>query len=69
MYGGDDFAREVRDYRQMVDVACSTADKERFKVMEQHFIMCCKLEYMFWDQALNCMEWPTIGGDENQEKK
>ena len=31
------------------------------KEMEQHFIMCCKLEHMFWDQAVTMMEWPNFG--------
>jgi len=30
------------------------------KKMEQHFIMCCKLEHMFWDQAEALMKWPHL---------
>jgi thiaminase len=60
MYGGDDFAREVREYIAMVDVACQTADDATVREMEKHFIMCCKLEHMFWDQASDLMEWPEI---------
>ena len=58
MYGGDDFEKEVRDYIAMVDAACETADPDTLRRMETHFIMCCKLEHMFWDQAQDCMEWP-----------
>ena len=60
MYGGDDFAREVREYIAMVNVACQTADDATVREMEKHFIMCCKLEHMFWDQASDLMEWPEI---------
>jgi thiaminase/transcriptional activator TenA len=41
-------------------------DKEvndELKQIEYHFIMSCKLEHMFWDQAITMMEWPTIIGD------
>ena len=31
------------------------------KEMEHHFIMSCKLEHMFWDQAVTMMEWPKFG--------
>lgn len=33
---------------------------EELKQIEYHFIMSCKLEHMFWDQAVTMMEWPTI---------
>lgn len=65
MYGGDDFQREVREYIAMVDTACKTADDETLKHMEKHFVMCCKLEHMFWDQANERMQWPDIVGTAN----
>lgn len=60
MYGGEDFAREVREFIAMVDAACETADDATLGEMEKHFIMCCKLEHMFWDQANDLLEWPDI---------
>ena len=60
MYGGEDFEKEVKDYIAMVDMACKTADESTLKEMEKHFIMSCKLEHMFWDQAQTKMEWPKI---------
>jgi len=50
----------VTDYIAMVDAACKTADAETLKRMEEAFMMCCKLEHMFWDQAENLMQWPQI---------
>lgn len=44
----------------MVDRACGTASSDTLKEMEKHFIMSCKLEHMFWDQADTKMEWPKI---------
>ena len=70
MYGGDDFEREVKEYIEMVDRACHrlqqddanttmvTNRDEELRMMKQHFIMSCKLEHMFWDQASTMMEWP-----------
>jgi len=60
MYAGEDFEKEVKDYIAMVDAACKTADESTLKEMEKHFIMSCKLEHMFWDQAQTKMEWPKI---------
>lgn len=69
MYGGEDFEKEVKEYIAMVDAECDrlqeepqAEDKETLKKMKQHFVMGCKLEHMFWDQASTMMEWPKIGG-------
>ena len=61
MYGGDDFEKEVKDYIAMVDAECKTADEAELKEMEKHFLMNCKLEHMFWDQATTMMKWPEVG--------
>ena len=58
MYGGEEFENEVKDYIGLVDAACETADSATRKEMEKHFIMSCKLEHMFWDQAQFQMQWP-----------
>ena len=61
MYAGEDFEREVKEYIQIVDdAAAKSADKEILKQMEEHFIMSCKLEHMFWDQAAELMQWPQF---------
>ena len=59
MYGGEDFEKEVKKYISLVDEACSTADEKTLKEMEECFMVCCKLEHMFWDQAAITMEWPA----------
>ena len=38
------------------------AHEEEIQKMEDHFLMNCKLEHMFWDQAVALLEWPKIGG-------
>jgi len=60
MYSGDDFEKEVKDYIAMVDTVALGSDKEIVDKMEEHFIMCCKLEHMFWDQAQNLLTWPAV---------
>jgi thiaminase/transcriptional activator TenA len=60
MYGGEEFGKEVKDYIAMVDAAAQTVNEATLKEMEKHFIMSCKLEHMFWDQAQFKMEWPDI---------
>jgi thiaminase/transcriptional activator TenA len=60
MYGGEDFEHEVKDYIAMNNKACQSADVETLKNMEKHFLTCCKLEHMFWDQAQEQMQWPVI---------
>ena len=43
-----DYAKEYENEEDMVNR------------MEEHFIMCCKLEHMFWDQACSLMKWPDL---------
>ena len=65
MYGGDEFHQEVSEYKELVNQVLRTIgdDSATYAAMQQHFLMCCQLEYMFWDQAMVCMTWPSIGGD------
>jgi thiaminase/transcriptional activator TenA len=58
MYAGEVFEQRVNEYIQLVDAACSTASSDTFNEMSNHFITACKLEYMFWDQALALKTWP-----------
>ena len=62
MYGGEDFEKDVKDYIALVDAACQAATAEELDQMKRHFLMSCKLEHMFWDQAIHIMKWPEIGG-------
>ena len=69
MYGGEDFERDVKEYIRMVDVACASASDDTLRKMQEHFLMSCKLEHMFWDQAQVLMRWPDIaasGGSDDE---
>ena len=57
---GSAFEERVGRYKAMVDAACQSATAHEFAEMKRHFLMACKLEHMFWDQAMTMMQWPTI---------
>lgn len=61
MYASPAFEKEVKDYIEIVDTVAKNATDEVRAKMQEHFIMCCKLEHMFWDQADSLMKWPELG--------
>ncbi|KAL7526516.1 hypothetical protein ACHAXR_001525 [Thalassiosira sp. AJA248-18] len=62
MYAGEEFEKRVKEYIAIVDDVAKDADEETLKMMEKHFVMGCKLEHMFWDQAQDLMQWPAFSG-------
>ena len=60
LYAGEAFEQRVYEYIQLVDCACAEALKMVFSEMTKHFIIACKLEHMFWDQALTLKSWPEF---------
>jgi thiaminase/transcriptional activator TenA len=60
MYSGDEFENHVSDYIKIVNSVAVQVDEDKFNIMKEHFVLCCKLEHMFWDQAMSLMEWPSI---------
>mmetsp|Transcript_50859 Transcript_50859/g.75366 ORF Transcript_50859/g.75366 Transcript_50859/m.75366 type:complete len:234 (-) Transcript_50859:224-925(-) len=68
MYASEEFEKEVREYIDMVDVAAKNATPEKLELMKEHFLMSCKLEHMFWDQALALLEWPKISNVGNDDE-
>jgi thiaminase len=62
MYAGEIFEQRVNEYIQLVDFACSKASSDMFNEMSKHFILACKLKYIFWDQALALKTWPDFEG-------
>lgn len=67
MYSGDEFENHVNDYIKMVDSVATGVNEDKFSLMKQHFLLACKLEHMFWDQAMSLMQWPTIAEGEAEE--
>ncbi|KAL3793441.1 hypothetical protein ACHAW5_001616 [Stephanodiscus triporus] len=60
MYSGEGFEKVVNDYKAIVDDMSKGVDSETLKRMEGHFIMACKLEHLFWDQANDLAGWPEF---------
>ena len=63
MYAGEAFEQRVNEYVQLVDTACAEALPDVFMEMTKHFVIACKLEHMFWDQALTLRKWPEFEYD------
>ena len=58
MYGGDEFAAIVQQAKEMMDdVAKQLTDAQR-AACRKHFVLCCKLEYMFFDAPWRAEAWP-----------
>lgn len=57
MYGGEEFETEVNEFIALVDGVVESADIETKQRMKEHFMMSCKLEYLFWDQAQYLVQW------------
>ena len=60
MYSSNEFETEVMDYIAMMEDSCRDVDETTLQEMEKHFVMSCKLEHLFWDQAQQMLEWPDI---------
>ena len=58
LYASDEFEKEVSDIISIVNDIAKDLDDEAISKMEEHFIMSCKLEHMFWDQAQELTKWP-----------
>ncbi len=62
MYASDEFEKDVQDYKSIVDdvMAQDDCDGGMVQRMQEHFIKCCELEHMFWDQAESLLDWPDF---------
>lgn len=67
MYSGDEFEKHVNEYIAIVNSVAAGVDDGKFNLMKQHFLIACKLEHMFWDQAMSLMQWPSIAENENEK--
>ena len=60
LYAGEAFEQRVKEYIELVDCECAESSPDVSDVMTNHFIIACKLEHMFWDQALAFKKWPSF---------
>ena len=56
-YGGDDFSRSVSRAIEICDELAESCTESRQKEMLEAFVVCSKMEYLFWDSAHNLEHW------------
>jgi len=56
-YGGDDFARSVQLAIDICDESAYKTTNEMQELMTNAFVMCSKMEWMFWDSAWQVEQW------------
>ena len=56
-YGGEEYARSVEKAIAICDELAGLCTAEQQRAMTEAFVMCSKLEWMFWDSAYNLEQW------------
>lgn len=56
-YGGEDFAESVASAIAIADELAENCTEEQREAMTEAFVMCSKLEWMFWNSAYNMEKW------------
>ena len=58
-YGGDEFASAVRKAIAICDEVAASCTEARRRAMTEAFVLCTKMEWMFWDSAWKLEAWPV----------
>ena len=58
-YGGDEFAKAVLRAIAICDEVAASCTEARRKDMTEAFVVCTKMEWMFWDSAWKLETWPV----------
>jgi len=58
-YGGDEFAAAVRKAIAICDEVAASCTEARRRAMIEAFVLCTKMEWMFWDSAWKLEAWPV----------
>ena len=58
-YGGDEFAAAVRKAIAICDEAAESCTEARRLAMTEAYVLCTKMEWMFWDSAWKQEAWPV----------
>ncbi len=56
-YGGEDFEESVRTAIAICDEMAEKCTKEQRTAMTKAYVMCSKMEWMFWDSAWRMEKW------------
>jgi thiaminase/transcriptional activator TenA len=58
-YGGDEFAEAVLQAIAICDEVAASCPEARRRAMTDAFVVCTKMEWMFWDSAWKLETWPV----------
>ncbi|MGL4667724.1 MAG: hypothetical protein ACRCWR_07320 [Saezia sp.] len=56
-YGGEDFDKSVKQAIRICDELADTCTEEQRQAMTEVYVMCSKMEWLFWDSAWRMEEW------------
>ncbi|MCL2124286.1 MAG: TenA family protein, partial [Desulfovibrionaceae bacterium] len=57
-YGGDEFAATVQKAIAICDEAAASCTEAQRRAMTEAYVLCTKMEWMFWDSAWKLEAWP-----------
>jgi len=57
-YGGDEFAAAVQKAIAICDEVAASCTEDRRRAMTEAYVLCTKMEWMFWDSAWKLESWP-----------
>lgn len=58
-YGGEDFEKSVKLAISICDDLADKCTDEQRKAMADAYVMCSKMEWIFWDSAWRMEKWPV----------
>ncbi len=58
-YGGDEFSGAVERALALCDEAAAACTPEQRRAMTEAYVLCTKMEWMFWDSAWKLETWPV----------
>jgi thiaminase/transcriptional activator TenA len=58
-YGGDEFAQAVQKAIDICDVMANSCTEAQRQAMTDAYVLCTKMEWMFWDSAWKQEAWPV----------
>lgn len=58
-YGGEDFEKSVQTAIAICDEIAGKCTEKQREAMTKAYVMCSKMEWMFWDSAWRMEKWPV----------
>ena len=58
-YGGDEFGNAVKLAIDICDDMAAKGGESLREAMTNAYVMCTKMEWMFWDSAYKLEQWPV----------